>query len=49
MNERMMAAADVSSEAAAAPASTKVTRQAAKDAKKATAAERIGITSRRRG
>ena len=46
MNEKMMAAADNSQQAATMK--TPATRQAAKEAKKAKAAERIGINNRGR-
>ena len=48
MNERMMAAADTSPQVSTPTAAATNTRQAAKDAKKASAAERIGINGRRR-
>ena len=46
MNERMMAAADSSQQSAAVtPVNTMNARQPAKDAKKAMAAERIGVNN----
>ncbi|CAB9499388.1 expressed unknown protein [Seminavis robusta] len=49
MNERMMAAADSSQQSAAVtPVNNVNARQAAKDAKKAAAAERIGVTNNAR-